>query len=73
LRFQFAVLLLLGIFFTGIAQPAAKVHVITFGKWMVVPWNGVTGADGNVPTIKICALHIDGPSQRVCAGCFPVK
>lgn len=47
-------------FFTGIAQSVAKVHVIAFGKWMVVPWNGGTGADGKVPTIKIRALIVDG-------------
>ena len=62
---------MLGIFFTGIARPAAKIHVIAFGKWMVVPRNGGMGADGKVSTIKIRALNVDEPSQTVCAGCFP--
>jgi len=67
LRFQFVFVLLLGMF-TGIAQSAAKIHVISFGKWMAVSWTGGTGADGNVPVIKLRALIVDGQVKQYVLG-----
>jgi hypothetical protein len=67
LRFQLVFALLLGIF-TSMAQSAAKVHVISFGRWTTVQWTGETGADGTVPTIKIRALIIDGRVKEYVLG-----
>lgn len=67
LRFQFALVLLLGIF-TDIAQSAAKIHVVSFGRWMTVQWTGGNGADGKAPTIKIRALIIDGRVKEYVLG-----
>lgn len=60
--------MLVGIFFAGSAQSAAKIHVIAFGKWMTVPWNGGTGPDGKVPTIRIRALVVDGRVREYVLG-----
>src|SRR5579864_3696224 len=68
LRFQFAVLLLLGMFFTRMAHSAAKTHVIAFGKWMTVSWDGGSGADGKAPTIRIRALIVDGRVKEYVLG-----
>ncbi len=67
LRFQLVFVLLLGIF-TGIAQSTAKVHVVSFGRWMTVQWTGGTGTDGQVSTIKIRALIIDGRVKEYVLG-----
>lgn len=60
-------MLLLGIF-TGIAQSAAKIHVITFGRWMTVPWTGGNWVDGKVPTMKTRALIVDGRVKEYVLG-----
>jgi hypothetical protein len=40
---------------------AAKVHVITFGKWTTVQWNAGTGGQDDKPLpMKIRALIVDG-------------
>jgi len=67
LRFQFVFVLLLGIF-TGIAPSAAKVHVIAFGKWVTVAWNGGADVDGKVSTIKIRALVVGGRVKEYVLG-----
>jgi len=68
LRFQLAVALLHGIFFTCVAQSAAKVHVIAFGKWMTVSWSGGTSVDGKVSMIRIRALIVDGRVKEYVLG-----
>jgi hypothetical protein len=60
-------MLLLGMF-TGIAQSAAKVHIVSFGRWMTVQWTGGTGTDGQVPAIKIRPLIIDGRVKEYVLG-----
>lgn len=59
---------MLGIFFTGIAQSAAKIHVIAYGKWMTVPWDGGAGADRKALTIGIRALVVDGRVKEYVLG-----
>ena len=67
LRFQLAFLLLLGIF-TEIAQSAAKIHVISFGRWITVQWTGGAGPDGKVPMMRIRALIVDGRVKEYVLG-----
>jgi len=53
------VLLLCAVLFPAATRAATKVHVITFGKWMSVPWLPAgTGADKPL-TLKIRALVVD--------------
>jgi hypothetical protein len=68
LRFEFALVSLLGIFFIGVAQSAAKIHVIAFGKWMTVLWAGGMDVEGKVPTIRIRALVVDGRVKEYVLG-----
>jgi len=44
---------------TNAAAAAAKIHVITFGKW-AVQWPTGSAVDDKPVTIKIRALIIDG-------------
>lgn len=67
LRFQFIVLLLLGIFLTNSQGAAAKVHVIAWGKWMTVQWSG-GGAEGKSAAMKIRPLVIDGRVKEYVLG-----
>jgi hypothetical protein len=48
------------------AGAAAKVHVITFGKWTAVTWNA--GAEDKLATIKIRALLVDGRVKEYVLG-----
>ena len=48
------------------ARGAAKVHVISFGKWMAVSWSA--GADEKPVTIKIRALIVDGRVKEYVLG-----
>ena len=50
------------------AGVAAKIHVITFGKWTSVPWSTGSGADEKLLTIKIRALVIDGRVKEYALG-----
>ena len=68
LRFQFAVVLLHGVFFAGMAHSAPKIHVIAFGKWITAPWVGGAGSDGKVHTIRIRALIVDGRVKEYALG-----
>lgn len=47
---------------------AAKVHVITFGKWMAVQWMAGTGDEGKATTVKIRALVVDGRVKEYVLG-----
>ncbi len=67
LRFEFIVLLLLGIFLTNSQGAAAKVHVIAWGKWMTVLWSG-GGAEGKPAAMKIRPLVIDGRVKEYVLG-----
>ncbi len=42
------------------AGAAAKVHVITFGKWMAVSWRAGSGSDDKPVPIRIRTLVVDG-------------
>jgi hypothetical protein len=47
--------------FTAAMGAAAKVHVITFGRWTSVQWFPGTGVEGEKPlTLRIRALLVDG-------------
>jgi hypothetical protein len=46
---------------------AAKVHVITFGKWTTVQWNAV-GQDEKPTSLKIRALIVDGIVKEYVVG-----
>lgn len=48
------------------ATAAAKVHVISFGRWMAVTWG--VGADEKPVTIKIHALLVDGRVKEYVLG-----
>jgi hypothetical protein len=41
------------------ALAATKVHVITFGKWMSVPWLAADTGNGKPLTLKVRALIVD--------------
>lgn len=45
-----------------------KIHVITFGKWNLVPWLGDLTADAKSQTIKIRAVIIDGRIKEYAIG-----
>lgn len=45
---------------TNAAAAAAKIHVITFGKWTAVQWSTDSAVDDKPVTLKIRALIIDG-------------
>lgn len=49
-----------------VAGAAAKVHVISFGKWTAVTWS--TGTEGKPVTIKIRALLVDGRIKEYVLG-----
>jgi len=66
-RFQFCVLLSLGITLTQFAVAAAKIHVIAWGKWTSVQWVG-GGVEGKPATIKIRALVVDGRVKEYVLG-----
>jgi hypothetical protein len=62
-----------GLVFCGVllipaASEAAKVHVITFGKWTSVQWLTGSGTDDKPLTIKIRALVIDGRVKEYAIG-----
>jgi hypothetical protein len=50
------------------AAAAAKVHLITFGKWTTVPWFAGLGADDKPVTLKIRALFVDGRVKEYALG-----
>jgi|SRR5208282_1735361 hypothetical protein len=52
------------------AGAAAKVHVITFGKWTPVPWltGSATGEKPAIVTIRIRALIVDGRVKEYVLG-----
>lgn len=57
--------------FLGSAMPAAaKVHVISFGKWTTVTWNaGLAGSAAEKPlTLKVRALVVDGQMKEYTLG-----
>jgi len=54
------------ILFSSLAGAAAKVHVISFGKWTTVTWNA--GVEDKPVTIKIRALMVDGRVKEYVMG-----
>jgi len=51
------------------AVAAPKVHVITFGKWMSVPWYPGTGAENEKAiNLKVRALVVDGRAKEFVTG-----
>src|SRR6516225_3183262 len=67
-RFLLALLLMLGTFFHGLAVAVPKIHVITFGRWMTVPWVAATGVDEKAVTLKIRQLIVDGRVKEYVLG-----
>jgi hypothetical protein len=59
---------MLGTFFHGLAVAVPKIHVITFGRWMTVPWVAATGADEKAVTLKIRQLIVDGRVKEYVLG-----
>jgi hypothetical protein len=55
------------IFMTA-TNAAAKVHVITFGKWMSVQWHAGLGSEDKPVTLKIRALVVDGQVKEYMLG-----
>ena len=54
---------------TPTADAAAKVHVITFGKWTSAQWHPGTGSEAEKPlTLKIRALVVDGVVKEYVLG-----
>lgn len=50
------------------AAAAAKIHVITFGRWTSVQWSTGSGADEKPLTIRIRALVVDGRVKEYALG-----
>jgi hypothetical protein len=50
------------------AHAAAKVHVITFGRWTTVQWNPGTNRDDKPVPLKIRALLVDGNVKEYVLG-----
>lgn len=61
-------LLLCVVLLSNAAAAAAKVHLITFGKWTTVPWFAGLGADDKPVTLKIRALFVDGRVKEYALG-----
>lgn len=61
-------LLLCALLSRNAAAAAAKIHVITFGKWTAVQWSTGSTADDKPVTIKIRALIIDGRVKEYALG-----
>jgi hypothetical protein len=64
---------LIGLLFGAVLLPAAaraatKVHVITFGKWMSVPWLPADTEKDKPLTLKIRALVVDGRVKEYVLG-----
>jgi hypothetical protein len=59
LRLWLVVMLFCGVLHPLVGHAANKVHVITFGKWMTVPWLPAATGDGKPLTLKIRALMVD--------------
>jgi hypothetical protein len=54
---------------TAASGAAAKVHVITFGKWINAPWTAGTGSESDRPQIlKVRALIVDGRVKEYVLG-----
>jgi hypothetical protein len=54
--------------FATVTTAAAKVHVITFGKWMSVQWHAGLGPEEKSATLKIRSLVIDGQVKEYMLG-----
>ena len=62
------VLLFAVILFSKVAQAATKVHVITLGKQMSVPWSPQGKTDDKPLTLKIRPLIVDGRIKEYVLG-----
>lgn len=61
-------LLLWAVSFTEAVGAAAKVHIITFGKWTSAQWFPGTGIDDKPVAIKVRALIVDGRVKEYVLG-----
>jgi hypothetical protein len=61
-------MLLCALLLTNAAGAAAKIHVITFGKWTSVQWFTGSGVYEKPLTIKIRALIVDGRVKEYALG-----
>ena len=61
-------LLVCAVLLTNAAAAAAKIHVITFGKWTAVQWSTGLGTGDKPVMIKIRALIIDGRVKEYALG-----
>lgn len=53
---------------TGSSSAATKPHVISFGKWMPVPWTAGVTADDKPMTLRIHPLVVDGRVREYVLG-----
>jgi len=59
---------LFGVVLSAVAQAAIRVHVITWGKWMSIPWSSQGKADDKPLTLKIRSLIVDGRIKEYALG-----
>jgi hypothetical protein len=66
---HFAFILLLGAAFSQFAGAAAKVHVVSFGKWTLVQWLPGAGSEKDKPlALKVRGLIVDGQIKEYVLG-----
>jgi hypothetical protein len=64
---RLSVLFVVAVAFAAVAGATTKVHVISFGKWMIVQW--LPGAeDGKPLTLKVRPLVVDGRVKEYVLG-----
>jgi hypothetical protein len=68
-RLHFLLFLTGTLLFSANSMAVSKVHVITFGKWMSIPWQSGTAAEGEKAiTLKVRALIVDGRVKEYVVG-----
>src|ERR1700722_15423408 len=66
---HFAFILLLGAAFSQFAGAAAKVHLVSFGKWTLVQWWPGAGSEKDKPlALKVRGLIVDGQIKEYVLG-----
>jgi hypothetical protein len=68
LRHWFTTLLFCAVLLPAAVRAATKVHVITLGKWMSVPWVSAGAANDKPLTLKIRGLIVDGRLREYVIG-----
>ena len=56
------------LFVPAVGHAAAKVHIISFGKWTSAEWRPDNTADGRPLTLKVHALIVDGRVKEYVLG-----